>query len=180
MCGLVFNWHCPLFCFIFHSSILSLPIVWLGLCAPFLSFSRLAPLSLPSFCLSHCRLVLQCFPEDLTLWGYCVQKMILISAHCAELSCKLPFPHGDAAKRTGTNSLWHTIAWVLTEEDLEFAFQKEVIFSRLAVQNDIIIRWNFDLTKTYKMLCEIALSLWVKLLIWKSVWYKENCVWLGG
>lgn len=180
MCGLVFNCHCSLFCFIFHSSILSLPSLTWPLCSFLLPLSIHVPVLLFSSCLSHCRLVLQCFPEDLTLWGYCVQKMILISAHSAELSCKLPFPHGDAAKRTGTNSLWHTIAWVLTEEDLDFAFQKEVIFSRLAVQNDIIIRWNFDLTKTYKMLCEIALSLWVKLLIWRRVWCKEKCVWLGG
>lgn len=40
-------------------------------------------------------------------WGYCMRKMILISAHTAELSRKLPLPRGDAAKLTGTNSLWH-------------------------------------------------------------------------
>lgn len=66
-----------------------------------LSFSSYVPLSLALLASNHGVLS----RGDLTLRGYCVRKMILISAHSAELSCKLPFPHGDAAKLTGTNSL---------------------------------------------------------------------------
>lgn len=166
-----------LLCFTFHPTTLSPPSLTWPLCSFHLSFYSLVPIFLLPSCLSHCHPIIQCFPQDLTLWGYCVQKMILISAHSSELSCKVPFPHGDAAKRTGTNSLWHTIAWVLTEEGLVFAFQKEVIFSRLAMQNDIIIRWNLILQRPTNYSVK---SLWVKLLFWRSVWCKEKCVWLRG
>lgn len=155
---------------LFHLPLYSVSLASLGLSLLF------SPLS----CLSHCHPLIQCFPGDLTLWCYCVRKMILISAPSAEVSCKLPFPRGASAKLTGTNSLWHTIAWVLRDEDLVFAFQKEVIFSRLAMWNDIIIRRNFDLTKTPKLFCKIALSLWVKLLFCRGAGCKEKGVWLRG
>lgn len=100
----------PLPSFIFHPDSTSLASLVLSL--RFILYPSLA-MCLSRLPCSHP--IMECFPEDLTLWGYCVRKMILISAHSAELSCKLPFPHGDAAKLTGTNSLWHTIAWVLRD-----------------------------------------------------------------
>lgn len=72
-----------------------------------------------------------------------------------------PFANGDAAKFTGTNSLWHTIAW---RRQLTLDQQYKMM----------VIEWNFDLIKSHKRLFEIALLLQIELLFCRSAWCKDQ------
>lgn len=84
-----------------------------------------------------------CPVRGYSISGYCAWEMMLVSARPAGALMNYRFPHGGAAKPTGTNNLWHTAVWVL----IDYLLFRRRWFALDEPCKMTIIEWNFDLTK---------------------------------
>lgn len=79
----------------------------------------------------------------LSLWLLRMRDDARLRSPCWSSHANYRFPHGGAAKPTGTNNLWHTAVRVL----IDYLLFRRRWFALDEPCKMTIIEWNFDLTK---------------------------------